>query len=110
MSIGMLDATSAYGRSLKSLPSLMPEAADEPAAPATPSAPGGFGGMIENMVSETAGSLRHAEAASAKQVAGKGDLVDVATAIGAAETALDTMVAVRDKVVSAYNEIMHMQI
>jgi flagellar hook-basal body complex protein FliE len=54
--------------------------------------------------------MRTAEAASAKQVAGKGDLIDVVTAIGAAEMALDTVVAVRDKVVGAYSDIMRMQI
>jgi flagellar hook-basal body complex protein FliE len=43
-------------------------------------------------------------------VAGKGDLIDVATAMGAAETALDTVVAVRDRMVSAYTDIMRMQI
>jgi flagellar hook-basal body complex protein FliE len=37
-------------------------------------------------------------------------MIDVVTAIGAAETALDTVVAVRDRVVSAYSEIMRMQI
>ena len=50
------------------------------------------------------------EQASAQHVAGKGDLIDVTTAIGAAEMALDTVVAVRDRVVSAYSDIMHMQI
>ena len=71
---------------------------------------GGFGAMIETMVANTGGALRTAEAAGAAQVAGKGDLVDVVTAIGAAEVALDTMVAVRDRVVSAYQDIMRMQI
>jgi flagellar hook-basal body complex protein FliE len=71
---------------------------------------GGFGGMIEAMVTETATSLRTAETASVRQIAGKGDLVDVATAIGSAEVALDTMVAVRDRVINAYSEIMRMQI
>lgn len=71
---------------------------------------GGFGAMVEQMLTGTGGALRQAEAAGAAQVAGKGDLVDVVTAIGAAEVALDTMVAVRDKVVSAYQDIMRMQI
>ncbi|HUD31173.1 MAG TPA: flagellar hook-basal body complex protein FliE [Novosphingobium sp.] len=71
---------------------------------------GGFGGMIESMVSETAGALRNAETQSVRQIGGKGDLIDVVTAIGAAETALDTVVAVRDRVVSAYSDIMRMQI
>lgn len=100
MTIGALDATAAYGRSLKTLA----PAGEEKAAGNS------FGSMIETMVSDAAGSLRTAEAESAKQVAGKGDMIDVVTAIGAAETALDTVVAVRDRVVSAYSEIMRMQI
>jgi flagellar hook-basal body complex protein FliE len=107
MSIGALDAAAAYGRVFDVKESAPPPLAAPGIAPATG---GGFGGMIEAMVTETAGSLRSAEAASVRQVAGKGDLVDVATAIGAAEAALDTMVAVRDRVVSAYSEIMRMQI
>ncbi len=105
MSISTLDATTAYNRVLNAAP-VMDDAA--PAAGASPAA--SFGGMVENLVGEASGSLRQAETASAKQVAGKGDLVDVVTAIGAAETALNTVVAVRDRVVSAYTEIMHMQI
>lgn len=107
MSIGALDAAAAYGRAITSSGPKIGEA-EGPGA-ASP-ASGGFGGMIENFVTEAAGSLRTAEAASAKQVAGKGDLIDVVTAIGAAETALDTVVAVRDRVVNAYSEIMRMQI
>lgn len=107
MTIGAFDATSAYGRSIKTLgPSLTGEAS------AAKGADGGssFGAMVESMVSNAATSLRTAEAESAKHVAGKGDLIDVVTAIGAAEAALDTVVAVRDRMVNAYSEIMRMQI
>ena len=104
MSIGALDAMSAYGR----------VAGLGGAKPSSPVKPGegaaGFGDMVEDLVSGTAQQMRAAEKASAMQVAGKGDLIDVVTAIGAAETALDTMVAVRDRVVSAYTDIMRMQI
>lgn len=103
MTIGSLDAAAAYGRSLKTL---APSGGEGSATAGS----GGFGAMIENMVGDAAGSLRTAEAESAKQVAGKGDMIDVVTAIGAAETALDTVVAVRDRVVNAYSEIMRMQI
>lgn len=119
MAIGALDAAAAYGRAMKT------------AAPSTGGAAGGlaglgdmagglsaagagtggnFAGMVESMVTDASTSLRTAEAESAKQVAGKGDLIDVVTAIGAAETALDTVVAVRDRVVNAYSDIMRMQI
>lgn len=109
MAIGAFDAAAAYGRAIKTT---APSLGGTETGSATSAAGGGssFGSMIESMVGDTAGALRNAEAESAKQVAGKGDLIDVATAIGAAETALDTVVSVRDKVVSAYSEIMRMQI
>ncbi|MBB5685223.1 flagellar hook-basal body complex protein FliE [Sphingobium boeckii] len=106
MSIGTLDATTAYSRALKTM--VTPPAES---AVAEPSAnPASFGGMIQTMVTDAAASLRTAESESAKQVAGKGDMIDMVTAIGAAETALETVVAVRDRVVNAYSEIMRMQI
>ena len=109
MSIGALDATSAYGRVLTGgnagIGSAGLGGGDEAGATG-----GGFGNMVETMISGAASSMRTAEAASAKQVAGKGDLIDVVTAIGAAEMALDTVVAVRDRVVGAYTDIMRMQI
>ncbi|KTF70610.1 flagellar hook-basal body complex protein FliE [Sphingomonas sp. HT-1] len=105
MSIGALDATKAYGR-VASLGDSLGKASDT----GETGGASGFGAMVENLVGGTADKLRSAEAASAKQVAGKGDLIDVVTAIGAAETALDTMVAVRDRVVGAYTDIMRMQI
>jgi len=111
MSIGTLDAASAYGRTLNAFPPMTTAAGDDSATTAAQAAGGSdFGSMVETMVGEAAGSLRQAETASAKQVAGKGDLVDVVTAIGAAETALNTVVAVRDRVVNAYSDIMRMQI
>lgn len=106
MSIGALDAASAYGKVLGTGAGTR---AGTGAAAATEGADG-FGAMVENLVSNAASSMRAAETASARQVAGKGDLIDVVTAIGAAETALDTVIAVRDKVVNAYTDIMRMQI
>jgi flagellar hook-basal body complex protein FliE len=113
MSIGTLDATSAYGRSLSAIPSIMSSTFPEESvvAPAGNAGAGAsFGTMVESMIGDAGSALRQAETASVNQVAGKGDLVDVVTAIGAAETALDTVVAVRDKVVGAYSQIMSMQI
>lgn len=106
MSIGALDAASAYGRVLgtsnvsRGSPAVSAGGGDDP----------NFGSMVEQIVTNTTQAMRTAETASAQQVAGKGDLIDVVTAIGAAENALETMVAVRDRVVNAYTEIMRMQI
>jgi len=121
MSIGALDAATAYGRALSGTMGAGKSGGlgglgdlggglggTSSSVGTTPS--GGFGQMVEQMVTDAAGSMKQAEAASAKQVAGKGDLIDVVTAIGAAENALDTVVAVRDRVVSAYSDIMRLQI
>lgn len=105
MSIGSLDALNAYGRMVR--PTL--------SATATPSvAPAGeasdFGNVLANAVSGVSLSFKAAEGASVRHIAGKGDLIDVTTAMTAAEMAMDTVVAVRDRVISAYSDIMRMQI
>jgi flagellar hook-basal body complex protein FliE len=41
---------------------------------------------------------------------GKANMVDVVTAVAESEVAIDTLVSVRDKVISAYEEIMKMPI
>ena len=42
--------------------------------------------------------------------AGKANIVDVVTAVAETEVAIDALVSVRDKVISAYEEIMKMPI
>jgi flagellar hook-basal body complex protein FliE len=46
----------------------------------------------------------------AAQVQGKADLVDVVTAVSSAEASLETVMAIRDQVINAYQEIMRMPI
>jgi flagellar hook-basal body complex protein FliE len=41
---------------------------------------------------------------------GKANMVDVVTAVAETETAVQTLVSVRDKVISAYEDILKMQI
>jgi flagellar hook-basal body complex protein FliE len=41
---------------------------------------------------------------------GKANMIDVVTAVAESETAVQTMVAVRDKVIAAYEEILKMPI
>lgn len=106
MSISSLDAINAYGRQIGRASAPAPVAKPQE----TDAAGGDFGSMVGSLVTSTASTLGQAEQASIRQIAGKGDLIDVVTAMGAAETALDTLVAVRDKVVNAYGEIMRMQI
>lgn len=71
---------------------------------------GGFGDMLKAAMTDAVQASRKAESQMAAQVAGKAELVDVVTAISAAETSLETVMAVRDQVISAYQEIMRMPI
>jgi flagellar hook-basal body complex protein FliE len=71
---------------------------------------GGFGEMLKSVMGDAVQASRHAETQMAAQVQGKAELVDVVTAISAAETSLETVMAVRDQVISAYQEIMRMPI
>ena len=71
---------------------------------------GGFADLVKSAITDAVGASKHAEHQMAAQVAGKTELVDVVTAISAAEASLETVIAVRDQVISAYQEIMRMPI
>lgn len=71
---------------------------------------GGFGDILKSAMTGAVQASHHAERQMAAQVAGKAELIDVVTAISAAEQSLETVMAVRDQVISAYQEIMRMPI
>jgi flagellar hook-basal body complex protein FliE len=71
---------------------------------------GGFGDLLKSAMTDAMKASKTAETQMAAQVQGKAELVDVVTAISAAETSLETVMAVRDQVISAYQEIMRMPI
>jgi len=84
-------------------------AAGANAASATAAAPN-FSDFLTNAMHESVGAMKQGETAAIKQVAGKADIVDVVSAVNNAEITLDTVVAVRDKVIQAYQSIMQMPI
>ncbi len=79
--------------------------ADAAAAPGS-----SFASMVQGVIDNTIQSTKAAEGQMAAQVQGKAQLVDVVTAISSAQASLQTVMAVRDEVISAYQEIMHMTI
>jgi len=81
-------------------------------AAATPAnIPGGnFSDFLSGAVKDSINTIRQGEQAATAQVQGKANLVDVVQSVNAAEITLDTVVAVRDKVVAAYQSIMNMPI
>jgi flagellar hook-basal body complex protein FliE len=99
MSIDAIRAAQAYAEAARAAPS---RASDGPAQ--------SFGALLNNAIAETASSLQAGEAAAAQVAAGKANLVDVVTAVSAAEVSLETALAVRNRVIEAYQEIMRMPI
>jgi flagellar hook-basal body complex protein FliE len=69
-----------------------------------------FAKLLGDAVQGVVESGKVSDARAMDMVNGKGDMVDVVTAISQTELAMDTMVAVRDRVISAYEEIMRMPI
>ena len=82
----------------------------EGAANVRPAGGASFGDMLSGVLNDAVTSGRAAEFKASGAVQGKGDLVDVVTAVQAAEVSLETVVAIRDKVIAAYQEIMRMPI
>jgi len=88
----------------------MRDAASAAGAQATQGAGSGFSDMVRDAAQQTVGQLRAAEQASVRAVAGQGDLNNVVMAVANAEVTLQTAVAVRDRVIQAYMDIVRMPI
>jgi len=69
-----------------------------------------FGDIMKTMATRTIDTMRGGEAASAKAITGDASLPEVVQAITASEVTLQTVVAIRDRMVGAYQEIMRMPV
>ncbi|MEX2453778.1 MAG: flagellar hook-basal body complex protein FliE [Rhodospirillaceae bacterium] len=69
-----------------------------------------FSDMLSDSLGAAVETGKQAESISARAVAGKAELTDVVTAVTNAEVTLQTVVAIRDRVVAAYQEIARMPI
>ncbi|MGH6872106.1 MAG: flagellar hook-basal body complex protein FliE [Rhizomicrobium sp.] len=105
MAIAPAAASAAY-QAIAKMGSIAP-----PASGAAGAAPGAnFGDFLTNVVKDASQSMKQGEQMAVNQAAGKADIVDVVNAVNSAELTLDTVVAVRDKVIAAYQSIMQMPI
>src|SRR5690606_11386022 len=69
-----------------------------------------FGDILQNKAQDALRVMRAGETASAKAITGEASLPEVVQAVNAAELTLQTVTAVRDRLVSAYQEIMRMPV
>lgn len=104
MAIDAFSAAAAYQEAARTGASAMrPDMAAEAARPE-------FSGLVASAIEETAKAIKVGESAALDVAAGDAALVDVVTAISAAEVALETAIAVRNRVIEAYQEVMRMPI
>ena len=81
-----------------------------PTGGAAPTGAPGFGDMLKDVMGDMTKQTRAAETQMTGATQGRGNMIDVVTAVSSAEASLETVIAVRDQVISAYQEIMRMPI
>lgn len=107
MSMPISAATSAYGQAQK----LLDQSAGMEKAGGAEAAPkAGFSEMLAQNLQGVVETGQASDQATLNMVSGKADVVDVVTAIAETEIAIESMVAVRDRIIQAYEEIMRMPI
>lgn len=99
MAIDIATALRAYGSTPK--PVAGADGADDANA---------FGAVLERSLKDAVQTAKTGEAAMAGGATGKAELVDVVTAVANAETTLETVISLRDRVITAYQEIIRMPI
>lgn len=71
----------------------------------------GFADMLKEAAGDAVGALKTGEAQSLQAVTtGKADLTKVTEAVNNAEIALQAVIAIRDKVIAAYQDVSKMAI
>lgn len=112
MAVNPNDALSAYRAALSRVEQQMQAGQDGPgAAPAQAAGPDSpFMQLVQSSIANGIDANRGAERVAMDAVGGQADLSDVVTAVANAEASLQTVVAVRDRIIQAYQEIMRMPI
>ncbi len=65
-----------------------------------------FGEMLQEATRQATDRLKASEVTTAQALVGQADLNDVVAAVNNAEVTLRTVTAIRDKVITAYQEIL----
>jgi len=91
-------------------PSAAANAYSQVARSGSAAAPSSFSETISQVISQAEQTGHVADDQAMKAISGAGNLTDVVTALSHAEMTLQTVTAVRDRVVQAYQDIMKMPI
>ena len=71
---------------------------------------GEFAEALRSAAEDVVGTLKAGEAETLKAAAGQADITEVVMAVSQAEMTLETVVALRDRVIKAYQDIINMPI
>jgi flagellar hook-basal body complex protein FliE len=71
---------------------------------------GDFASVLTNLAKQTASTLKASEDTAIKGIQGQAPVQDVVQSVMQAQTSLQTAIALRDKAVSAYQELIRMPI
>lgn len=85
-------------------------AVQEAAAVGDPKSATSFSSVLKEAIGSIDALGEKSEAQTRAMVNGKSNMVDVVTAVSETEVAIDAVVAVRDKIIQAYEDIMKMPI
>ena len=103
-----LTAASAYANIARLTAAVARSAA--PAPGAAPTQDASFAAVLKEAIGSVTEMGHKTDVQARALVNGKGNMFDVVTAVAETEVAIDAVVAVRDKVIAAYDEIMKMPI
>jgi flagellar hook-basal body complex protein FliE len=80
------------------------------AAAATPASAPDFSAVLKDVINAVSEAAQKSDTQAQAVATGRANMVDVVTAVAETETAVQTLVSVRDKVISAYEDILKMPI
>ena len=103
--VKLIDAAQAYGESLKRNTGI-----GSGSDVADIGAKGGFADFLENAVAGAMDASKTSETVAIQAAGNQAEIVDVIAAVTNADITLQTIIAVRDKVVTAYQDVMRMPI
>lgn len=92
------------------LSSIVPAITGGAASSSSGAAPADFGSVLAQVTGDAVDKLRVGEATAISGIEGKASVQEVSKAVLDAQQSLQTVVAIRDKVVSAYQEVSRMSI
>lgn len=108
MSVGPIGGANAYANMMKIMQS---KASSASASTGTEAASGSsFGDLVAGAAKSALNNVKNAETVSTQAIMGKASLTDVVTAVNSADVALKSIVAIRDKAIAAYQDILKMPI